>query len=193
MASGYAERLYARREKIIQVEEGRSVRIKSIEASDFGWVFAAFGGNQPLNAVSPKILRALLHRSYDLVRYDIPRRTVQADFEMLERAVHTDDDAFAKLFGITTISKPSFNSVEYPYTLSDLAEKVTGVEGAYWGKVQPFLDRLTKDTGINVKKSDNRYHSATKSGRKSVVHKYSEDLLEVIVRMKAGEDYKFQL
>jgi hypothetical protein len=180
------------REKIVQIDEGRSIRIKSIETSDFSWVFSAFGGNQPLNAVSPKMLRALLHRSYDLVRYDIPRRTVQADFEMLERAVHTEDDSFAKLFGITTISRPSFNSVEYPYTLSGLAEKVTGVENAYWAKAQQYLDRLKKETGTNIKLSDNRYHSATKTGKKSLVHKYSDDLVDLILCMKAGQDYKFQ-
>jgi hypothetical protein len=53
------------REKLIAVEDGRSVRVKAIESDDFEWVFSAFGSNQPLNAVSPKILRALLHRSYD--------------------------------------------------------------------------------------------------------------------------------
>ncbi len=181
------------REKLIQVEEGRSVRIKAIETSDFKWVYTAFGGNKPLNAVSPKILRALLHRSYNLVRYDIPRKTVQADFEMLERAVHTDDDSFAKLLGITTISGPSFNSAEYPYTLTGLAEKVTGDEDAMWQAVQPYIDRLTKETGINIKKSDNRYQSSTKTGKKSLVHKYSEEMVDLIVKMKNGDDYEFQL
>jgi len=189
MPSGYSPG----REKLIQVDEGRSIRIKAIETSDFSWVFEAFGGNQPLNAVSPKLLRALLHRSYDLVRYDIPRKTVEANFEMLERAVNTDDSSFAKLFGITTIGRPSSNAANYPYTLSLLAERVFDIENAYWGRVQPFLERLTKETGINIKKSDNRYHSATKTGKKSLVHKYSEDLLDVILKMKRGEDYDFRL
>lgn len=180
-------------DKVIQVEEGRSVRIKAIETSSFAWVFTAFGGDQPLNAVSPKMLRALLHRSYNLVRYDIPRRTVHADFEMLERAVHTDDDSFAKLFGITTIGRPSSNSADYPYTLSLLAERITGVENAYWAKAQAFLVRLTAEQGVDIKQSDNRYHCATKTGKKSVVHKYSEDLLEVILLMKAGKTYNFQM
>lgn len=181
------------REKLIQVEEGRSIRIKAIEASDFGWVFAAFAASQPLNAVSPKLLRALLHRSYDLVRYDIPRTTVQADFEMLERAVKSKDNSFAKLLGITTISKPSSNAADFPYTLTLLAEKVFEEENVNWGRVQPFLERLKRETGIDIKKSDNRYHSATKTGKKSLVHKYSEDLLDLILKMKSGDEYSFQL
>ena len=180
------------REKVIAIEEGRSVRIKAIETDDFGWVFAAFGAHQPLNAVSPKILRALLHRSYDLVRHDIPRQTVQADFEMLERAVKTETE-FAKLFGITTVSKASSNSADYPYTLTDLAVKVTGKEDAYWAVVQPYIDRIAKEKNVAIKQSDNRYHSATKSGKKSVVHKYSDHLFELIMQMKQGKDYELSL
>lgn len=179
------------REKLIGIEEGRSVRIKSIEANSFDWVFNAFGSKQPLNAVSPKVLRALLHRSYDLVRHDIPRQTVQADFQMLEKAVRTDTE-FAKLFGITTVSKPSSNSANYPYTLTDLAELVTGKKDAYWGEVQPYIDRIKRETKIDIKKSDNQYHSATKTGKRSVAHKYSDQLLELIQRMRNGEEYELE-
>jgi hypothetical protein len=181
------------REKLIAVEDGRSVRVKAIESDDFEWVFSAFGSHQPLNAVSPKILRALLHRSYDLVRHDIPRRTVQADFEMLERAVRTGPE-FAKLFGITTISGPSSNSADYPYTLSEVAEKIAG-KGAYWNKAQVYLDRIRREKGVDLKTNDNRYHCATRVGRKktSVAHKYSDDLVDLIERMVKGEDYELDL
>jgi hypothetical protein len=176
------------REKLVEIDAGRSVRIKAIETDDFRWVFSAFGSHQPLNAISPKVLRALLHRSYDLVRHDIPRSTVHADFEMLERAVRSGS-GFAKLFGITTISKPTSNSVDLPYTLSDVAEKLKGT-GAYWSEAQLFVDRIKRDKGIDIKRSDNLYHSATKTGKKSVAHKYSDHLLELIERMKAGKEYE---
>jgi hypothetical protein len=42
------------REKLIAVEDGRSVRVKAIESDDFKWVLSAFGSKKPLNAVSPK-------------------------------------------------------------------------------------------------------------------------------------------
>jgi hypothetical protein len=154
---------------------------------------SAFGSNQPLNAVSPKILRALLHRSYDLVRHDIPRRTVQADFEMLERAVKTGPE-FAKLFGITTISGPSSHAADYPYTLSEVAAKLRG-EDAYWYQAQVYLDRIKREKGIDIKRSDNRYHCATKVGRSknSIAHKYSDHLMDLIERMDRGEDYQLDL
>jgi hypothetical protein len=181
------------REKLIAVEDGRSVQIKAIESEDFRWVFSAFGSHQLLNAVSPKLLRALLRRSYDLVRHDIPRRTVEADFQMLEQAVKTGPE-FAKLFGITTIGRASSNSADYPYTLSDVAEKLKG-ERAYWSVAQVYLDRVRREKGIDIKKSDNRYHCATKLGRSknSIAHKYSDDLLDLIERMKNGEEYELDL
>jgi hypothetical protein len=102
-----------------------------------------------------------------------------ADFEMLERAVKTGPE-FAKLFGITTIGKPSSNSAKYPYTLTDLAEKVTGKTGAYWAEAQAYIARIKTEKKIDIKKYDNRYHCATKTGKKSVAHKYSDHLLELI-------------
>jgi hypothetical protein len=181
------------REKLIAIEGGRSIRIKAIETDDFRWVFKAFGAHQPINGVSPKVLRALLHRSYDLVRHDIPRQTVHANFEMLERAVASGSD-FAKLFGITTISKPSSNSANYPYVLTDLAEKIKG-KGEYWYEAQIYLDRIKKEKGVDIKASDNRYHCATKTGRTAtaIAHKYSDDLLDLMRRMKEGEAYELDL
>ena len=176
-------------EKLISIDGDKSVRIRAIETSDFSWVFAAFGQQQPLNAVSPKVLRALLHRSYDLVRHDIPRTTMQADFQMLAQAVQSGPE-FAKLFGITTVSSPSLNSVHYPYTLTELAEKLNGGT-AYWAVAQSYLDRIKNDHGVDIKKSDNAYHCATKTGKKSTAHKYSESLCEVMMKMKKGEPYEF--
>jgi len=111
------------REKLIEIEDAKSVRIKAIETDDFSWVFSAFGAHQSINGVSPKLLRALLNRSYELVRHDIPRKVIEADFAMLEHAVE-DDKEFAKLFGLTTISEPSQVAANYPYTLTQLAKKL---------------------------------------------------------------------
>ncbi|MBB5716106.1 SIR2 family NAD-dependent protein deacylase [Sphingomonas aerophila] len=59
------------RERIIQTGDDRSVRVKLIEAREFGLVFDAFAANPALNDVNSKALRALLARSYNLVRHDI--------------------------------------------------------------------------------------------------------------------------
>jgi len=64
---------YPRRERVIQVSESKSVRIKSIIAHEFSWVYNAFGATEAMQKVNPKLLRSLLARTYNLVRYDIPK------------------------------------------------------------------------------------------------------------------------
>ena len=179
------------KERVIAIEDNRSVRIKAIETNDFLWVFDAFSANQPLNAVSPKILRALLSRSYDLVRYDIPRKTVQADFKMLEGAIQSEEN-FAKLFGITTINPGSATNAGFPHLLTDLAVRLTGNEKERWSAAQPWVERVSKELGVDIKTSDNRYHSKVRTGAKSYAHKYSDELLGVITRMKRGEAYTLE-
>jgi hypothetical protein len=179
------------KERIIAIGEGRSVRIKAIETTQFTWVFNAFGANQPLNAVSPKMLRALLSRSYDLVRHDIPRKTVQADFKMLEGAVQSEEK-FAKLFGITTINPGSTTNAGFPHLLTDLAIRLTGNEKERWWTAQLWVERVSNELGVDIKASDasdDRYHSKVRVGSKSYAHKYSDELLGIITRMKKGEDY----
>jgi hypothetical protein len=179
------------KERIISIGDGRSVRIKAIEATEFSWVFSAFGANQPLNAVSPKMLRALLSRSYDLVRYDIPRKTVQADFKMLEGAVQSDT-GFAKLFGITTINPGSVTNAGFPHLLTDLAVRLTGNEKERWWSATAWIERVSSELGVDIKTSDNRYHSKVRVGTKSFAHKYSDELLGMITKMKNGEPCKLE-
>ena len=179
------------KEKAVSIGDGRSVRIKAIETADFSWVFAAFGANQPLNAVSPKLLRALLSRSYDLVRYDIPRKTVQADFKMLEGGVESDE-SFAKLFGITTINEGSANNAGFPYTLTDLATRITKDENAHWTSAIPYVETVSKQLGINIRLSDNRYHSKIKAGCKSYIRRYSHEMLDIALKINAGENYSLK-
>ena len=177
------------REKVISIGDGRSIRIKSIEATDFSWVFKAFAANQPLNAISPKVLRALINRSYDLVREDIPRKTISVDFKILEGAV-ASDETFAKLFGITTIGNGSAANAGHPYLLSDVAARVIGVEGARWQQIHPLVERLSNELGKNLKLSDNRYHIKVKSGRSTFIHKYSNEFLEILLHMSKGTSYE---
>lgn len=179
-------------EKPIMVGKDRYVRLKSIETEDFSWVFAAFASLEPLNAVSPRVLRALLHRSYDLVRHDVPRKTLQVDFQMLERAVDTNLE-FAKLFGITTIDDPSAMAANYPYTLSDIAERITGKKGTYWSAAQKYLDKIKEEKGVDLKSSDNKYHMATKAGKKAIIHKYSDQMISLIDKIKSGEAYSVEI
>jgi len=173
------------RDRVIQTEEDRSVRVKLIEANDFKWVFEAFAANPIMNDINPKILRALVARSYNLVRHDIPKSKVEADFEMLTGGVQ-DSTSFAKLFGIAHISDYSAASAHHRYSTTELGKKLGGKS---WHVAHKRIVALAEDTGFNMKASDNRYHRA-EIVNKTKFHKYSDDAVDLLDKFWSGEPFE---
>ncbi len=182
------EESWPQRDKIIQTEDGRSVRVKMVSATNFDWVFDAFAASPALEHVSMKVLRALMARSYDFVRSDIPRMRVEADFKMLNSAV-VDSNSFAKLFGIANINDYSAASAYHPYSLTEV-----GVKLGYsnWNGANKLIEKIEEETGINIKESDNRYHRADKVN-KTIFHKYSEDAIVILGKVQKGIEYKLDI
>ncbi|HEY5329825.1 MAG TPA: SIR2 family protein [Acidobacteriaceae bacterium] len=174
------------RERLIAIEGAKGVRIKAIETADFTWAFEAFGTQNNHPHVSAKLLRSLMVRSYELVRTDIPRKLVQANFEMLEHAVDSPGE-FAKLFGISTIADPSVISAKYPYILTEVGKKL-GFKG--WNQVQPLLERVKVEKGFDLKGTDNRFHCAVKYGATTVVHKYSDESITLLKKVRDKKPYE---
>lgn len=176
------------REKVIATDEDRSIRVKLIEADDFSWVFNAFAANPVLNDVNPRVLRALIARSYELVRHDIPKMTVHADFKMLTEGV-ANASSFAKLFGIANITSYSSASAHHRYSATQLGKKLGGTS---WHVAQKLIDRIRAKTGLNIKSSDNVYHRAEMLNN-SVFHKYSKEAYDLLVRARDGLQYDVKI
>jgi len=174
------------KEKIISVDTYRSVRVKSITTSSFDWVFETFASNSVIEKVSPKLLRALLARTYDLVRCDIPRSSVEVDYQTLEHAV-TKDGELAKIFGISSIHDPKAVNAAYPYTLSKVAE-LLGYSS--WHYANQFVQQVKEEKGMNIKASDNKYHIAIKTGNSMYTHKYSEATVDLLKKIKDSVEYE---
>lgn len=184
--SGAAQSENPAPERLIDVDGSRGVRVRAIEATEFEWIFQAFGATNFNPKISAKLLRSLMVRSYDLVRTDIPRKSLQADFALLEHALDNSSE-FAKLFGISTIADPSVISARYPYILKTVATNL-GL-GTSTNKALRLIKSVKDAKGFDLKGSDNKYHCAVKYGRQ-VVHKYSEDALELLRKVKVGENYE---
>lgn len=103
----------------------------------------------------------------------------------LEQAVN-DADSFAKLFGITTISDPSALSATYPFNLTQIAQKMK--RGSNWAYAQRLVDRISRETGFDLKSNDNKYHRAEKYG-KNVLHKYSEATCSLLTAVRDNKPY----
>lgn len=178
---------YPARDKVLTVGDDTNIRIKSISASSFEWVFKAFADGGNLEKINIKLLRSLMARAVELVRSDIPKKHVEIDFKTLEHAVNTGEN-FAKLFGVTSLSDPSQVNLNYKYTLSGVAEELGYT---YWSKAHDLIKTLTDQTGFDMKASDNKYHITMRTGRaeKSVTHKYSEASVDLLGKVLRGEPY----
>ncbi len=177
------------KETLIPVGENRSVRVKNITASSFEWVFDAFVSDGAIDKVNPKILRALMARTYKLVRHDIPKKTIEVDYDTLERAAQ-EEAGLAKIYGITTLNDPSAVNANFPYSITQVAEKI-GYD--HWYPVNEMMNSIEDDTGINIKQSDNRYHVAIRVGKKSISHKYSDAAVELFRTIDNGGSYDLKL
>lgn len=177
---------YPARDKVISVAPDVNIRIKSISASSFEWVFKAFGQAGNLEKINTKLLRALMARSVELVRSNIPKKHVEINFEQLARAVENGEN-FAKLFGVTSLADPSKVNLDYKYVLTDVA-KILGYKG--WNDAQKLLDIVTEKTGFDLKSSDNKYHVEFKFGPNSNGrHKYTDSAVDLLKKVRDGKDY----
>lgn len=182
---------YPAREKVISIDGARSVRIKSITADSrsFQWVYEVFGQHKALDKVNVKLLRSLLHRTYDIVRHDIPTKTIQVNYDTLEHVLDTENE-LATLLGIQTHASASLINADFPYTLTGVAEQLGY---SYWHHAHVLLQKVGKEKGIDIKASDNQYHIGIKVGQESINHKYSNLCVELLKQVEAGQDYTVQL
>ncbi|MGG2489533.1 hypothetical protein ACQYYE_26985, partial [Pseudomonas aeruginosa] len=180
---------YPRRERLIQVSENKSVRIKSIVAHDFSWVFEAFSANKALENVNPKLLRALLARTYSLVRSDIPKNPVQLDYSLLANVSEVDGE-LAKLYGIANAADGVAFNANYPFTLSAIG-RALGYRG--WHDAQKLLEVVKNTTGVDIKSFDNIYHCAIMNGDTVQSHRYSAPLKRLLEKVKSGEEFHLEI
>jgi hypothetical protein len=176
---------YPRRERLIPVSDHRSVIIKSVVANDFSWVYSAFGANEALKNVNPRLLRALLARTYQLVRTDIPRNPIQVDYKVLANVTEADGE-LAKLYGIADGADGLAFNLNFPYTLTTLGQAM-GYQA--WHACDRLLRTIAETTGIDIKKFDNKYHCAIMNGADVQSHRYSEACKEILEKVRSGDEY----
>lgn len=175
------------KEKVFIVNE-REIRIKCIEAKDFEWVFSAFAEHKAVDNIHPKILRALLARTYKLVRSDIPRRSIEVDFDLISRTV-TDDQELPKLYGVSLLDEPSHINIHFPYNLTEVGKQL-GFSG--WHGAGNLMSKIIRDTGIDIKATDNKYHITIKTG-KSELNMYSREAVDLLKKVKDGMVYEVDI
>jgi len=179
---------YPPRDKVISVAANINIRIKSITASSFEWVYQAFGAAGDLEKINTKLLRSLMARSVELIRSDIPKKHIEINFQQLEHAVESGE-TFATLFGVTSLSDPSKVNLDYKYVLTGVAQKL-GFKT--WHKARELIIKLREESGFDMFATDNKYHISLKMGHKSntIIHKYTDAAVDLLKKVLNGEEYQ---
>lgn len=186
---GLSAESYPPKEMILNLGGGSSMRVHALYAKDYSWIYQAFSASNGMKNINPKILRALMARTYDLVKFDIPKMKAEFNFEVLEKAV-SDNKTLPTLLGITGINDPAMFNAAYPYTLTDVSKKLGSDT---WHYADKMCTKILREKEVDIKASNNQYHFKVRSGTKSFVSKYSDAFVELLYRVAAGEEYEIIL
>ncbi|SEO22303.1 SIR2-like domain-containing protein [Nitrosospira multiformis] len=172
--------VYPSREKVIDIGNGNSIRIKSVTADSFEWVFKAFKSEAPLEKVNIKLLRSITHRVFSLVRKDAAKNTVEINFEMLEHALNNPGE-LAKVYGIAAINNPALLNLTHPFLPKQAASQLGSDFG--WQRLNQLIEKLSEATGFDMRASDNKFHVYI-----SPTRRYSQEGIDLLKRFKNGDN-----
>lgn len=154
---------YPVRDKIIDIGEGKSFRIKSIVAQDFDWVFKAFTSEEPMEKIDVKMLRNLTNRIVEVSRTNDPKLRMEFDFKILHHLVDNPKD-IAKVYGVAALDNPALVNLTHPHLPAEAAEAIR--PGMSWNKLYKYVDQVEKATGYAIRSRDTKLHVNIKPTRR---------------------------
>lgn len=166
--------------------EDKEYQIRAIYTDDFRWIYEALKSKTAIPAVNPKLIRALAARTFKLIRTDIPSGNVEVDYHQLEK-VASETDYLPNLLGITTGNNPN---ISHPYTLTQIAKQV---QLNSWQRLNPLLNKIKEEKGVDLRSSDNKYHCRVKTGDRSSARKWSPLAISLFRTMLDGGSYEIDL
>ncbi len=176
-------------ERLISIDDRKSVRVKNIVASEFTWVFNALASDSPLEQVSPRLMRAFIARMHEMVRSDIPRRRFEINLKGIQDAL-TTTEGIPQLFGIAMHSGGTSAAIDFPFTTAMVADQL----GVRLHIIYGLVKRIEAEKGINIRATDNIYYWDVKTGMKATSRSphYSKEAIELFRKILAGEEYEVQ-
>lgn len=88
--------------------------------------------------------------------------------------------------GITAIEDASALNATHPFSMGDIGKQLGGKT---WHIAQKLIERIKAEKGVDIKRTDNKYHVAIKAGKQTIIHKYSEKAVELLKHVKERQDY----
>lgn len=174
--------------KQIQIAEGDNISINRIVAKDFSWVFKAFSQSDGLN-IPIGSLRRILASTFEVVSKRAPDREV-VDHQKIESLAKNENE-LATVLGIAPETQ---STVQFDHNLrpSDVAEQL-GFSPTNTYQVNELIRSIEGETGINIRKFNNRYHIAFVGQGKVDPRRYSEEVVPLLKKVRDGEEYSLDI
>lgn len=170
------------REEYVVGSSERQYRVRAIVASEFDWIFQAISQERQIGSINVRVLRAMASRMYKLVRTDIPRKQFEVDYNTLEGLAGSEEE-LPRLLGFVEADN---SNLTHPFVLTQVGQQL-GYPG--WHAARKIIERIRKERGVNLTSTDNCYHCGVKAGQKTIIHKYSKELVNLLKKVKDGEEY----
>jgi hypothetical protein len=87
--------------KIILGDDNQRIRIRSISAEDYSWIYDAVSHRSEMTGVKVEALRNILNNTYSIVSEDAPKKKIQ--LEMMEQV--SEKDELSTLLGVTPMDR----------------------------------------------------------------------------------------
>lgn len=171
------------REKTIG-KENEEIILKHIVAESYEWIFKIMRNESVIDNIHPQHLRRFLARTYKLVKSDIPMRRVDVNFDIL-KGWEKHEDEISNVFSFIVTDDPSAALENYPYSLTDLAEKLGE---KHWSAANKLIDMIIVEKGKNIKESNNKYHIQVGQSKR-----YSASAFDLLSKVSERDPYEVKL
>ncbi len=170
-------------EKVIDLGDGRSIRVNYLLVDSFGALFETISQPVAVKQIDVRYLRNLMTNIYDIVKNKSANASLSVNIATLDSS--STESNLMNVLGFGTVSDPDAIALLYPYSLSDVGKKL-GYKS--WYHVDRLIKQVKLDTGFDVKFGNNKYHldvglNGNHNGR------YSQALVEVLGKVKKKEPY----
>jgi hypothetical protein len=184
-------------DKTIDLGNGKTIRVNYLLVNTFERIYDSLNQN---SSTSMEYLMDLQSTIYNIIKSksirdlevdmltmhavsDENQLAKQIGFKLVDETTQITDEKVA-LLGVATVADTEQILARFPMRISQVAEKVGF---SYWYKVDQLIKRLTRETGFNIKESNNRYH--INFGIKQAEHRYSNEAVALFQRLLNNEDY----
>ncbi|MDW4268632.1 SIR2 family protein [Staphylococcus saprophyticus] len=83
------------------------------------------------------------------------------------------------LLSFALINEANQLAVQYNYTATELSQRVFSDTSSHWTKVYKIINQIAKETGVNIRKSNNKYHIDLHG-----VSRYTEKAVDLLKNFK---------